>query len=267
MEKKIPAIWFQDYAVLPQFKGKGLGSFLCKEWMKICPNQMAICSPDSLRVLKKLGWKDNFETERLVRPISFTKFVPVIKNLNLNFIDSFTRYIFKKRFERKVVIKPYNLKNNFKRINDLFSSRYIHKNKEFAEIIRDEKWFHWRLMECPYKDNLFFFEYKNNFSIAHIYKVKKINRINILYTFNLEKDNLENELIVLILNWALNNNKDLIWGVSRSSKFDNIYPKSLKKPLRFAAWSKDEKMFDVLKNGFLDFQGIDSDKESSIFVE
>ena len=69
--KKIPAIWFQDYAVLPQFKGKGLGSFLCKEWMKICPNQMAICSPDSLRVLKKLGWKDNFETEiRIEEPLN-----------------------------------------------------------------------------------------------------------------------------------------------------------------------------------------------------
>ena len=58
----------------PEFKGKGLGKILCKEWMKICPNQMAICSDDSLRVLKKFGWKDNFATKRLVRPINTLKF-------------------------------------------------------------------------------------------------------------------------------------------------------------------------------------------------
>ena len=31
--KKIPAIWFQDYAVLPEFMGTGLGKLLTKEWM------------------------------------------------------------------------------------------------------------------------------------------------------------------------------------------------------------------------------------------
>ena len=74
----VPAIWFVDYVVLPEFKGKGLGKILSKEWMKICPNQMAICSDDSLRVLKKLGWKDNYTTKRLVRPISTLKFLPIL---------------------------------------------------------------------------------------------------------------------------------------------------------------------------------------------
>ena len=50
---KVPAIWFVDYAILPEFRSKGLGKIMYKEWTKICPNQMAICSDDSLRVLKK----------------------------------------------------------------------------------------------------------------------------------------------------------------------------------------------------------------------
>ena len=37
-KKQIPAIWFQDYAVLPEFMGFGLGKLLTKEWMKECEN-------------------------------------------------------------------------------------------------------------------------------------------------------------------------------------------------------------------------------------
>ena len=39
---KVPAIWFVDYAILPEFKGKGLGKIMYKEWMKICPNQKVV---------------------------------------------------------------------------------------------------------------------------------------------------------------------------------------------------------------------------------
>ena len=42
--RKVPAIWFVDYATLPEFKGKGLGKIMYKEWSKICSNQMAICT-------------------------------------------------------------------------------------------------------------------------------------------------------------------------------------------------------------------------------
>ena len=179
--KKIPAIWFQDYAVLPEFKGKGLGKFLCKEWMKICPNQMAICSPDSLRVLKKLGWKDNFDTKRMAKPINFTKFVPILKNLKLNFLDTGLRLLLKKKYSKNNSLKPFKIEDNFKIISDSFKLKKTKKDIKFAEILRDEKWLNWRLMECPYKKDIFFFEYKNNFSLVHIYSTKKIKRLNILY--------------------------------------------------------------------------------------
>ena len=94
--KKIQAIWFQDYAVLPRFMGMGLGKLLCKEWMKICPNQMAICSPYSLRVLKKLGWSENYESKRLARPINFFKFLPIVKNLNVDFLNAPLKFFLKK---------------------------------------------------------------------------------------------------------------------------------------------------------------------------
>ena len=262
----VPAIWFVDYAVLPEFKGKGLGKILSKEWMKICPNQMAICSDDSLRVLKKLGWKDNYTTKRLARPISTLKFLPILKNLKLNFVNRTLRYFIKKKYSRNISINPYKISDNFKVINDSFKLRKIVKNNEFAEIIRDEKWLHWRLIECPYKKDIYFFEYKNNFAIVHIFVIENIKKLNILYTYSADKLQ-ENELFVQIINWSINNNIDLVWAVSRNTDFENIFPKIFNKPLQFASWSSDEKIFKTLQNGLSNLQGIDTDNDSWEYAE
>ena len=65
--KKIQAIWFQDYAVLPKFMGMGLGKLLCKEWMKICPIQITLCNNKSLKVFKKLDWSSNNNFTRNIK--------------------------------------------------------------------------------------------------------------------------------------------------------------------------------------------------------
>ncbi len=261
----VPAIWFVDYVVLPEFKGKGLGKILSKEWMKICPNQMAICSDDSLRVLKKLGWKDNFTTKRLVRPINTLKFLPILKNLKLNFVNRTLRYFIKKKYSRNISINPYKISDNFKIIDDSFKLRKIVKNNEFAEIIRDEKWLYWRLIECPYKKDIYFFEYKNNFAIVHIF-YQYVKRLNILYTYSTDKLQ-ENELYVQIMNWAINNDIDLVWAINRNTELKNIFPTIFDKPLKFAAWSLDEKILKILQNGLLDLQGIDTDTDSCLYVD
>ena len=262
---KVPAIWFVDYAILPEFKGKGLGKIMYKEWMKICPNQMAICSDDSLRVLKKFGWKDNLATKRLARPINALNFLPVVKNLKLNFINKILRYFIKKKYSRNISVNPYNIVDNFKIINDSLKLKKNSTNNEFASIIRDEKWLNWRLMECPYKKDIYFFEYKNNFAIVHIF-FNYVKRLNILYTYSTEKSQ-EDELLIQMINWSLNNNIDLIWAINRKTDFKNIFPTILNKPLRYACWSSDKEIFKILKNGLLDFHGIDSDNDTSLYIE
>ena len=262
---KVPAIWFVDYAILPEFKGKGLGKIMYKEWMKICPNQMAICSDDSLRVLKKFGWKDNLATKRLARPINALNFLPVVKNLKLNFVNKILRYLIKKKYNRNISINPYKISDNFKIINDSLKLKKNSTNNEFASIIRDEKWLNWRLMECPYKKDIYFFEYKNNFAIVHIF-YQYVKRLNILYTYSTDKLQ-ENELYVQVMNWAINNDIDLVWAINRNTELKNIFPTIFDKPLKFAAWSLDEKILKILQNGLLDLQGIDTDTDSCLYVD
>ena len=262
---KVPAIWFVDYAILPEFKGKGLGKIMYKEWMKICPNQMAICSDDSLRVLKKFGWRDNLATKRLARPINALNFLPVIKNLKLNFVNKTLRYLIKKKYNRNISINPYKISDNFKIINDSLKLKKNSTNSGFASIVRDEKWLNWRLMECPYKKDIYFFEYKNNFAIVHIF-YKYVKRLNILYTYSTDKLQ-ENELYVQIMNWAINNDIDLVWAINRNTELKNIFPTIFDIPLKFAAWSSDEKILKILQNGLLDLQGIDTDTDSCLYVD
>ena len=262
---KVPAIWFVDYATLPEFKGKGLGKIMYREWMKICPNQMAICSDDSLRVLKKFGWKDNASTQRLAKPINTLNFLPVIKNLNLNFANNLLRYFIKRKYHRNISVNLYKITDNFKVIKDSFKSKKILKNNEYANIERNYAWLNWRLMECPYKKDIFFFEYKNNFAIVHVF-FNYVKRLNVLYTYTTDQ-NHENELYFQIMNWAINNNIDLVWAINRQKSLENIFPTVFNKPLKFAAWSTDEKILKILKNGLLDLQGIDTDTDSCLYTD
>ena len=266
LENKVPAIWFVDFAILAEFQGKGFGPILTKEWMKICPHQITFCNNLSLRVFKKFGWKNNLSIKRLAKPINILKFLPLVKKFELNFINRTLRYFIAKKYSRNILINPYKINDNFQIINDSFKIKKIVKNNKFAEIIRDEKWLYWRLIECPYKKDIHFFEYKNNFSIVHIFVIENIKKLNILYTYSTDKPQ-ENELFALIINWAINNNIDLVWAVNRNTEFGNIFPKLLSKSINFASWSLDKKVSRILQNGLLDPQGIDSDTDSSLYVE
>ena len=267
LESKVTAIYFVDFAILPQYQHKGFGKILTREWMKICPNQISFCNNQSLIIFKKLGWKNNLSTKRLARPISTLKFLPLTRKFKFNFINQTLRHFIKKKYNRDTLINPYNINDNFKIIHDSFKTKIkIQNNHEFAEIIRDEKWLHWRLMECPYKKDIFYFEFKNNFAIVHIYKVENIRRIKILFTYSTERP-LENELLMQIINWAINNDIDLVWAINSNIKYDNTFPKIFSKSINFASWSSDAKISEILKKGLLDPQGIDSDIDSSLYVE
>ena len=74
-------------------------------------------------------------------------------------------------------------------------------------------------------------------------------------------------MTMMIVKWAINNNIDLMWAINRGKEFDNIFPRIFSKPIRYAAWSSNKEIFEILQKGLLDFQGIDSDKESSAFIE
>ena len=71
-------------------------------------------------------------------------------------------------------------------MNDISDFDSFNENSKLLSkdngILRDEDWLNWRLMECPFKKNIYFFEYKGNIAIVHIFFSNYIKRLNILHT-------------------------------------------------------------------------------------
>ena len=264
--EKILAAWFLDFAILPEFRGKGFGKILTKKLMETCPHLITFCNNKTLGLVRKLGWQDNSSISRLARPINPLKFIPIVKNFN--FGDSIFRNFIKKKFTFKNTIQPKGISNNYDVVEESFKKRNTKNIKNSPSIIRDEKWLYWRLIECPYKKDLYFFQYKNNFSIVHIFSNKGVKRLNILFSYFVDQSN-EMELFNLMMYWAINNNIDLVWTVKRENDgtLKDIFPNKFKKPLTFASWSSSQNVLRVIKDEPCNSEGIDSDIDSRMFVE
>ena len=129
-----------------------------------------------------------------------------------------------------------------------------------VKIIRDEEWFNWRLIECPFKQEIFLFENNNNYVIAHIFNSNNLKRLNIIY-LHIEKS--DSDILEQVFKWSLENSIDFIWYVNNTkSTGDRKIAFSFKKSLNFAYNSLDKNIFNSLKKGLSNSQGIDSDIES-----
>ena len=190
-DKILPAIWFTDYAILPEYQNRGFGKILTKEWMKICPNQITFCNEKSLRIFKKFNWDVNYSTKKIARPINPIKFLPLINKFEFNIFVSKYKNILKKPYKNSQLITPYSIIDNFQVLSDSFKKKN-NNNTKHVEILRDEDWFQWRLIENPFKKNIYFFEYNGSFAIVNILKNKNIKRLNILYIFHVNEANEEN---------------------------------------------------------------------------
>ena len=253
--KKELAIWFTDFVILPEFRDQGYGKILTTEWMKLCPFQITFCNDDSLRIFKKVGWKENLDFERIIVPINYLKLIPIIKRLKLNSI----RKNFKNLFTRKI-----NKYSNFRELS-LLEKKISHlvnlDNKRNANkkvhVIRDENWFEWRLIKCPYKEDIHLFEYEDDVLVAHFIKKNNLNRLNVIYC----SSSSNSEIFKLLKLWCLNNDIDYIWYVQNKhilDKKNHIF--SSKKKMNFAFFHSNNSLNQTLQNG-INFQAIDSDND------
>jgi hypothetical protein len=258
-----PAVWFVDFVIIKEFRGIGLGEFLAKEWMKICPNQITYCNDSSLKIFKKLGWQTSGTSKRIALPVNYFKFIPIINKYNFTLLEKF----FLRQKENKLnaipLVSPKLLIVDKNKIINFFLSKKVTSNDNL-QILRDEDWFIWRFLDCPYNENIYYFEYENNFSIVHIFKTNNIKRLNILYFFCSDSSK-EDYLFLIIYKWALTNSIDMLWANSNDQNFiyklKDFFKAISVKPLIFASYSSDELINKALKNGINNICAADSDND------
>ena len=236
------AIWFTDFYINPEYRSKGYGTQLTKEWMKICPIQITLCNDQSLKIFKKLDWSVNNNFTRRIKFYNYFKIIPIFRKLDNNISPQ-------KEFE-KLKLEELNNKIMTKIID---SSEKILSKKSIS-LIRDENWFKWRIIDCPYKKNIYFFSFENNFLIANIKTKNNLKILNIIYSSNPINANI----IKLFFSFAKKNNISYMSYISvEKDLFDIFLPWERK--LNFAFYSKEKSTSGLLDKKLDDIQLIDSD--------
>ena len=167
--------------------------------------------------------------------------------------------IFKRKILSDTVIQKEfnNLKVsevNNKLLSNIIESSEKNLAKQKIALVRDENWFRWRIIDCPYKKDIFLINYKNIHLITHITKKNNLNILNIIFS----TESINSDLIKALSIFSKKNSIDYLAFVEkRNNMASGFFPGERK--LNFAFYSKDAQTTSLINSNLNDIQYIDSD--------
>ena len=54
--------------------------------------------------------------------------------------------------------------------------------KKSSGILRDKNWFKWRLIDCPYKKDIYILKIRDQYLVAHLRLKKNFKILNVIYS-------------------------------------------------------------------------------------
>ena len=197
----------------------------------------------------------NHESGKVIKPHSHNKFIRKIKMFNyLKLLPVFK----KSRLSDAIILKEVNNLKVSEVDNKLISKIIDSSEKNLAKqkigLVRDESWFKWRIIECPYKKDIFLLNYNDIYLITHIIKKNNLNVLNIIFSTEIINSDLINALKV----FSKKNNIDYLTFIEkRNNLTDGLFPGERK--LNFAFYSENELIISKINKDLNDIQYIDSD--------
>jgi len=232
--------WLTDLIILSKYRNFGLAHKLVNEWMNSHKNKITIPNDVALKIYKKFNWKVNLKTARF---INFT----ILDKIFLK------KIIFK---DKLIKLKVHSIDKSI--IKDILQIEESNIVSEGLKVIRDESWFEWRFLQCPFKENILCFQLDNQYIIAQLFKGKHKNRMHILYSTENFLD--ETEIFKLIKSWAADRGISFLWHISNVQNIkNNIFSKISKKIMNFAYSTPDDELSKKLDDGIKNIQAADSD--------
>ena len=126
--------------------------------------------------------------------------------------------------------------------------------QQTSGILRDENWFKWRLIDCPYKKDIFILKIRDQYLVAHLRFKKNLKILNVVYSTS----DITPQITNVLLKFLKENKIDLFTFISnKKGFFDSLIPGQ--KNLNFAFYSKDKNILNDLNKEIDDIQYIDSD--------
>ncbi len=232
-------IWFTDFYINKKYRTLGYGKLLSEAWMKICPIQITICNDASLEIFKKLNWSSNKKFLRKLKVFNYLNLIPIFKKFNFLSIK-----------KENLKVKEVNNQTVYQIAN---KSEKLLSEKSFG-LVRDENWFKWRVLECPYKKNIHIFSYKDVDIITNTKIKNNFKILNIIYTSR----PINLDLIEVFSSFIKKNKINFVSYISKNEKLINVsFPWS--KKLNFAFYSTNASIKNSIDEKFNDLQFIDSD--------
>ena len=268
--KKYTASWFIDFAVLPEFRRRGLGIHIARKWMEFSDvNLGLIANEKSMGLLKKCGWIESFNTYLHIFPIipfnypGFKSRLPNYLCKILNFISSpLFKYSYSKHSVSLNTNKLYKLDSNSHKI--FMSTLNIQNNTDVVYPIRDSKYFLWRLLSSPDINKYRIITIKDVSTIIKLCNNSYSKYIDILLVSNLSKYITIRKIIASVAVWGRKKGYNFIRFYTSKKDLSAYLKKSLKsivnKPI-FLFYSKEKKLFEELKKSDWRWELIDTDFE------
>ena len=183
------AKWFVDFIKKKKKRNNGLGKILTKEWMNDDLLCLTLCNNISLKIFKKFGWMTTsqvYDSRLILNPL---KFVPIIKNLNIDFFRKLSNSSLSNKN-----ITPVRIKDNKSLLIDLFNNHKKRNSNNIKHIYRDENWLNWRIFESPIINRYFLFKYQSSFLIIDHFFLNDTKKLSIIFS-SFENDENKDTLI------------------------------------------------------------------------
>jgi GNAT superfamily N-acetyltransferase len=253
------AIWFNSFIISPSLQGKGLGKILTEKWMALAPIHITNCNDNSMAVFRKLGWKDEFNTVRFALPINLyrtaqNKKWTGAKLLAARILSPF--YSLKIRLQysgaKKIEIQPLS-ELNAKELLAIFPLQ------SDAYLLKDESWFQWRFLDCPFSKEYCMATLEDAACIIRILRFNDVKRLHLVYQTPETKSN--GELVKALIKYALKNKIDFVWAITNVPSLKKSYSALLSSQLdtRFAYHADEEEIMTSISKEPLPLQAADSD--------
>lgn len=258
--RPVPAVWFVDFLLLPEYQGKGHGKELTEAWMKMCPNRVTFCNDRSIQVFRRFGWKERSDATVLTQPLELSR--------------PLSRYG-KVGASAGALLTPAWLAFQRKRLADAPDAEILplpqdagslgvtfdEPGDEGTRVVRDADWFKWRLMENPRRAEHFLARSGHVSAVFRLFTSLGRRRAHLLF-IGPGPAQARSDMLKVFARWALDQRADIAWAVaSEPSLLEDAGAHFRRRhPARFAWHSDDPAVAEALA-GSLPTQGIDSDHD------
>lgn len=255
------AVWFVDFHLLADRRGKGHGKALTEAWMSQCPRRVTFCNDESMRVFLKLGWTE--KTGASVRSMPLQLSGPFRRRWGLPgaaaglllgpALRASLRALCAGAPPLDAKPLPLDAGGIAERLDD--------PRAEGPRVPRDAEWVRWRLLENPRRDELFLAEAGGACGVFRLFQSLGRLRAHLLLV-GPGSEAARAGLAKGFVRWALERGADDAWAAGTDAAVLRALAPLLRRerPVRFA-WSAAEPASAELLSAPLITQGADSDHD------